>query len=220
MGILFEQDILQRFVINNLLYTLYQITVTMNKIVFLSALIMLLGTYEGVDGYKIAEPEYKGYREPEGNSSSITSEPDVIESITIEVVGESYYNEDEVTEDYDYEKPEITATEMPVEEELNCMMQYPSESTDEIDHCCKVMDHDNATTYTAKEIEKCMLLSMKVLFGYEADVDIIELAKSSRGFVSCPIAENKKYLTMVGCYKRTCKEYERAILRSVCFACL
>ena len=64
--------------------------------------------YTGVDGYKIAEPEYKGYREPEGNSSSITSEPDVIESITIEVVGESYYNEDEVTEEYEdyvYEKP-------------------------------------------------------------------------------------------------------------------
>lgn len=76
-------------------------------------------------------------------------------------------------------------------------------------HRTYTQDHDNATTYTAKEIEKCMLLSMKVLFGYEADVDIIELAKSSRGFVSCPIAENKKYLTMVGCYKRTCKEYER-----------
>jgi len=197
----------------------------MNKIVFLSALIMLLGIYEEVDGSISKIRDYSDHSVPEDDSSSITSELDVSESVTTENVGEYYYNEDEMAEDYEdyvYKEPEITATEMPVEEELNCMMQYPSESTDEINHCCKVMDHNNAAIglYTSEEIERCMLLHMKVVFDYDADVDVTDLVKLTRSSQRCPVADSIAFLEMLCCKKHPCERYEKNVLRSMCFNCI
>jgi len=195
----------------------------MNKVIFFSALVMVLGIYEGVDGYKIAEPDYSAYREPEGESNNINNEHDVSESVSAEDVGDDYYNEDVVAEDYEdyiYKEPEITVTEMMADEELNCMMQYPSDSTDEINRCCKVMDHNNATTYTAEEIERCMLLYVKVVFDYDADIDVIEMAETSRSSPRCEFLDNKAYLANLCCLKNPCERYERNVLRSMCFNCV